>query len=128
MKYTLLILTVISVTLSPLLASECGRQLVMDEPDEFIVGGEDANEGEFPWYVDYAGCGATLVTDDWILTAAHCLVDQPDVINSNETMAYVGIYNINQNTTHQAKIVKVIFNIQRKVNYSVVTPTPCIFL
>ena len=100
------------MTLSQVLASECGMQLDRNVPDEFIIGGEDAKEGEFPWHVSYADCGATLITDDWILTAGHCLVRQSGLINFNETMAYVGIYDLNKNSTHQAKIVKVIFTIQ----------------
>ncbi|XP_027226075.2 uncharacterized protein [Penaeus vannamei] len=42
-----------------------------------IVGGQDANRGEFPWQVgiklSWGGrCGGSLIKPRWVLTAAHC--------------------------------------------------------
>jgi hypothetical protein len=37
-----------------------------------IVGGSDAQQGEYPFFVQGAGCGGSLVWDDVVLTAAHC--------------------------------------------------------
>jgi secreted trypsin-like serine protease len=36
-----------------------------------IVGGEDAVAGEFPFFVQWRGCGASLIWEDILLTAAH---------------------------------------------------------
>jgi len=37
-----------------------------------IVGGNQATFGEFPFFVDIGGCGASLIAPGIILTAAHC--------------------------------------------------------
>lgn len=37
-----------------------------------IINGEDADSGEFPFFVQGSGCGASLIADDIVLTAAHC--------------------------------------------------------
>jgi len=37
-----------------------------------IVGGTDAKPGQFPFFVQWAGCGASLIHEDIVLTAAHC--------------------------------------------------------
>eukprot|EP00546_Thalassionema_frauenfeldii_P012083 CAMPEP_0178917076 /NCGR_PEP_ID=MMETSP0786-20121207/13036_1 /TAXON_ID=186022 /ORGANISM="Thalassionema frauenfeldii, Strain CCMP 1798" /LENGTH=473 /DNA_ID=CAMNT_0020590567 /DNA_START=21 /DNA_END=1442 /DNA_ORIENTATION=- len=37
-----------------------------------IIGGTTASPGEYPFYTKWAGCGASLVAPDVLLTAAHC--------------------------------------------------------
>jgi secreted trypsin-like serine protease len=36
-----------------------------------IVGGSNALPGEFPFFVQWSGCGASLIYEDIILSAAH---------------------------------------------------------
>ena len=58
-----------------------------------IVGGEEAVAGEWPWMTalfhsqgnadrpPYFKCGATLLSDKWIATAAHCTLALPQIFS-----------------------------------------------
>ena len=49
-------------------------------PQVTIVGGEDAEDGEFPWQVQLRSsdstrslfCGGSVLNEEWVITAAHC--------------------------------------------------------
>merc|ERR1712110_539583 len=49
-------------------------------PQLTIVGGEDAEDGEFPWQVQLRSsdssrslfCGGSVLNKNWVITAAHC--------------------------------------------------------
>ncbi|XP_072476990.1 transmembrane protease serine 11C-like [Notamacropus eugenii] len=60
----------------------CGRRTKVS-PGNKIVGGLDSVEGEWPWQASLQQnnihrCGATLINNNWLLTAAHCFVNAKD--------------------------------------------------
>ncbi|TDG98097.1 hypothetical protein EPR50_G00214660 [Perca flavescens] len=76
-------------------AQECGRPHIVESR---IVGGTDATEGEWPWQVDIQTeksghiCGGSIITESWVLSAAHCFPDPSDV---RSYIIYVGRYQLN---------------------------------
>ena len=63
----------------PQFTEDCACGVSSDkQPHAKIVGGVDTRPGEFPWaaaleYLDSSYCGAAIISDRIVLTAAHCL-------------------------------------------------------
>jgi len=50
----------------------------LNEQDHRITGGQDAVRAQFPWQAGLiingvSFCGGSLISNQWILTAAHCV-------------------------------------------------------
>ncbi|XP_015194909.1 tryptase-2-like isoform X2 [Lepisosteus oculatus] len=85
-----LILNVFEVSSSPLSRSS-------------IVGGQDAKEGQWPWMVylkivpkhtkqeGHNECGGSLISERWVLTAAHCFDEPPEL---SQSRALLGGYQL----------------------------------
>jgi secreted trypsin-like serine protease len=75
---------------------------------EMIVGGEEVKQGQYPWQVrlyasmdDQIGfCGGSIIDDQWILTAGHC------VLNTEAVM--VGYGNVDRTKTTKIPSEKII--------------------
>ncbi|NXN96832.1 TMPS9 protease, partial [Rhinopomastus cyanomelas] len=74
---------------------ECGGRPGFSKPIK-IVGGASASRGEIPWQVslrEYSMhfCGATVIGDRWLLSAAHCFNET----SPHEIEAFVGTTSLN---------------------------------
>ncbi|XP_013871339.1 ST14 transmembrane serine protease matriptase a [Austrofundulus limnaeus] len=76
---------------------DCGTRTLKSSR---IVGGENADAGEFPWQVSLhiknSGhvCGASLISPTWLVTASHCVQDEGALKLSKPGTweVYLGLY------------------------------------
>lgn len=96
--------------------SDCGHPLNQNSADR-ILGGTDAEPGEFPWqsalirrYTTGNGdtkmdlCGGTYIEQSWVLTAAHCIMISND---PEQYTVFIGVYDDQRTNGHEASVIKV---------------------
>uniref|UniRef100_A0A8C8B707 Transmembrane serine protease 9 n=1 Tax=Otus sunia TaxID=257818 RepID=A0A8C8B707_9STRI len=96
---------------------ECGGRPGFSKPSK-IVGGTDASRGEIPWQVSLKEdsvhfCGATIIGDRWLLSAAHCFNET----NPEEIEAYLGTTSLNGTDGNAVKV-----NITRVIQHPLFNP------
>lgn len=74
--------------------------LAQTAPPPRIVGGQEATPGEWPWQVALVRkgtdlynnqfCGGTIITADWVVTAAHCVDD----VTPNQVDVVAGVHDL----------------------------------
>lgn len=62
--------------------ASCGQKST--QPAPMIVNGRNAPKGAWPWQISLGGCGGTLISPQWVLSAAHC---------GKPLTAYAGLHN-----------------------------------
>ncbi|XP_054249059.1 enteropeptidase [Indicator indicator] len=92
----------------------CGKHLVTQNNGTRIIGGSDARRETWPWIVSLhfnsrPFCGASLVSDEWLVTAAHCVYGRQ--LKPSQWKALLGLYD-QSDVTHPPTVVQ---NIDRIV-------------
>lgn len=106
---------------------KCGRRQIHHE--SLITNGYDTRQGDFPWHVaiyhrvrrDAAyKCGGSLINENTIITAAHCIYDESGrVIIPERMIVHLGkykLYSVDENTKEFP-----VFEIIRHPEYNVST-------
>jgi secreted trypsin-like serine protease len=76
-----------------------------DEMQPQIIGGNPADDGEYPWQVALVGstyanpydgqfCGGSIIAPGWVLTAAHCVVDDDGTVSNPASLDVVAGVNL----------------------------------
>ncbi|XP_062860601.1 ST14 transmembrane serine protease matriptase a [Trichomycterus rosablanca] len=79
-----------------------------------IVGGQDATEGEWPWQVSLHVknlahvCGASIISEKWLVTAAHCVQDDAKLrLSQPESWeVYLGLHTQKQKDKAEKRLLK----------------------
>ncbi|KAM4846178.1 ovochymase-2 [Thomomys bottae] len=93
-----------STSLSLPKAPNCGQSLDKTDPWNYynlfsrIVGGSQVEKGSYPWQVSLKQrhkhiCGGTIISPQWVVTAAHCIAHRNIASTLNVT---AGEYDLNQ--------------------------------
>lgn len=74
-------MVIMSFDLIPLLPVGCGNR----PSGARVMNGDNASPHSWPWQVSlrvgpkaYHSCGGTLITPEWVVTAAHCVYKNTD--------------------------------------------------
>ncbi|TRZ02522.1 hypothetical protein DNTS_026577 [Danionella cerebrum] len=90
--------TVISLAVA-MWAQVCGQAPLNSR----IVGGADAPEGAWPWQVSLQStigsfCGGSLITNEWVMTAAHCF---PSYLDMSTLVVVLGLRTLDTPNTYE---------------------------
>jgi len=77
-------------------ARPAGPDPFSNEVGAQIVNGRDAGVGDWPWQISLGGCGGTIISPEWVLSAAHC---------GSPSSAYAGLHNRSQTSSGQRRTI-----------------------
>jgi secreted trypsin-like serine protease len=92
--------TFAKLVLGTVVAAGIAAPAMADITGEFITSGKTAADGAWPWQVRLLDdfdtqtgfCGGSFITEQWVLTAAHCLVDENGEAATSVVVGYGSIY------------------------------------
>ncbi|XP_048201899.1 enteropeptidase [Perognathus longimembris pacificus] len=98
----------------------CGKKMVAPEVSPKVVGGSDAEAGAWPWLAAlyYRGqmlCGASLVSREWLVSAAHCVYGRN--VDPSKWTAVLGLH-MKSNLTSPHIVTRLIDQIVINPNYN----------
>ena len=104
LKLAVFVMTLVSVPFAQ--AKETGQSALPTQDQSAIISGSAASTSTYPWMVFLASdgaqfCGASLISPTWVLTAAHCFLNDAEdavdiqtgamanvVLNSDNSVTY----------------------------------------
>ena len=109
----------------------CGQSPFNNSIAWRIINGHDAHVGEFPWHVlitlragAYANdtepnfCSGTLINDQWVLTAGHCLKEYGKFdVEADVLSARLGVHNMS--IVEDLEVDVTVERVVLRLNYSV---------
>ncbi|XP_059265029.1 ovochymase-2 isoform X2 [Mustela nigripes] len=114
-------------------APTCGRSLVKAQPGNYlnifsrIVGGSQVEKGSYPWQVSLKRrqkhiCGGTIISAQWVITAAHCVANRNSATTLNVTAGEYDLSHIDpgeQTLTIETIIIHPYFSIKKPMDYDI---------
>jgi len=90
---------------------DCYCGLANRRPSAKIAGGKQTGVNEYPWQVfirtkkEDKICGGSVISDQWVLTAAHCVDNIPVKLEESDVKVYLGEHD--RTVTHEADTIQV---------------------